>query len=310
MTAERRHMAGGQPNPDDLLVMLAVARLGKFSAAADALGVNSTTASRRIAALEKAMGGRVLVRGSGGWELTELGRGALVVAEEIERSLQQLATPAQMQRDGVSGLVRIAASDGFAVRFAVPALARLQENHPRLSVELISATRRVRQNRSGVDLEIVAGRPDVHRAIARFLTHYHLGLYASESYLARHGSPAALADLADHRLIYYIESALQVDELDLAAKLLPQPATSLRSTSVFAHVEATVAAAGIGILPVYLADERPELRRLLRAEFDPEISYWSVAREESLRSNAVRAVLTALRAEVESRAAELRGRLG
>lgn len=86
-------MAAGQPNPDDLLVMLAVARLGKFSAAADALGVNSTTASRRIAALEKAMGGRVLVRGSGGWELTELGRGALVVAEEIERSLQQLATP-------------------------------------------------------------------------------------------------------------------------------------------------------------------------------------------------------------------------
>lgn len=203
--------------------------------------------------------------------------------------------------------MRIAASDGFAVRFAVPALARLQENHPRLSVELISATRRVRQNRSGVDLEIVAGRPDVHRAIARFLTDYYLGLYASDTYLSRHGSPATLADLADHRLIYYIESVLQVDELDLAAKLLPQPATSLRSTSVFAHVEATVVGAGIGILPVYLADERPELR-LLREEFNPEISYWSVAREESLRSNAVRAVLAALRTEVESRSAELRGR--
>lgn len=303
-------LTGRQPSPDDLLVLLAVARLGKFSAAAEALGVNSTTASRRIAALEKVMGGRVLVRESGDWELTELGRGALVVAEEIERSLQHLTTPLQTRRDGVAGLVRIAASDAFAAHVAVPALARLQENYPRLSIELISATRRVRQNRSGVDLEIVVGRPDVHRAVARHLTDYHLGLYASDTYLARHGHPADLAALADHRLIYYIESSLQIDELDLAAKQLPQPTTGLRSTSVFAHVEATAAAAGIGILPVYLADRRPELRRILADEFDQRISYWTVAREEALRGNTVRAVLDALRAEVRARASELRGGCG
>ncbi|MGO4617739.1 LysR family transcriptional regulator [Nocardia sp. 2YAB30] len=307
MPVPRSAPATGQPSPDDLLVLLAVARLGKFSAAADALGVNSTTASRRIAALEKIIGGRVLVRGSGGWELTELGRGALVVAEEIEKSLQQLATPLQARREGVGGLVRIAASDGFAAHFAVPALARLQEAYPRLSIELISATRRVQQNRSGVDLEIVVGRPNVHRAIGRHLTDYYLGLYASDEYLARHGNPGSVADLADHRLVYYIESALQIDELDLAAKLLPHPRTSMRSTSVFAHVEATVAATGVGILPVYLADRRPQLRRLLPAEFNQRISYWTVAREEALRSNAVRAVLEALRAEVRSRSRELQG---
>jgi DNA-binding transcriptional LysR family regulator len=61
-------------NPDDLLVLLAVSRSAKFTTAAQALGLNHTTVSRRIAALEKALGGRVLARAAGGWELTELGR--------------------------------------------------------------------------------------------------------------------------------------------------------------------------------------------------------------------------------------------
>ncbi len=49
-------------NPDDLLVLLAVSRSAKFTTAAQALGLNHTTVSRRIAALEKALGGRVLAR--------------------------------------------------------------------------------------------------------------------------------------------------------------------------------------------------------------------------------------------------------
>lgn len=55
-------------NPDDLLVLLAVSRTAKFTAAAQALGLNHTTVSRRIASLEKALGGRVLARAPGGWE--------------------------------------------------------------------------------------------------------------------------------------------------------------------------------------------------------------------------------------------------
>src|SRR5699024_2107103 len=65
------------PNPDDLLVLLAVARTGLFTTAAETLGLNHTTVSRRIAALEKDLGGRTLARTVGGWELTDLGRKAV-----------------------------------------------------------------------------------------------------------------------------------------------------------------------------------------------------------------------------------------
>ena len=58
---------------DDLLVLLAVGRSGRYVTAADELGLNHTTISRRIANLERAIGGRLLARVAGGWELTELG---------------------------------------------------------------------------------------------------------------------------------------------------------------------------------------------------------------------------------------------
>ena len=69
-------------NPDDLSVLLEVSRSAKFTTAAQALGLNHTTVSRRIAALEKSLGGRVLARAAGGWELTELGGRAVRVAEQ------------------------------------------------------------------------------------------------------------------------------------------------------------------------------------------------------------------------------------
>src|ERR1700755_3576079 len=79
-----------RPSADDLLVLLAVGRSGRYNTAAEELGLNHTTISRRIAALESSIGGRVLARVSGGWELTELGREALSAAEVVESAVRSL----------------------------------------------------------------------------------------------------------------------------------------------------------------------------------------------------------------------------
>src|SRR4029078_1291174 len=78
---------GRRPSADDLLVLLAVGRSGRYNTAAEELALNHPTISRRIAALEQSIGGRVLARVAGGWELTDLGREALSAAEagETER---------------------------------------------------------------------------------------------------------------------------------------------------------------------------------------------------------------------------------
>ncbi|WP_079598361.1 LysR family transcriptional regulator [Arthrobacter sp. P2b] len=294
-------------NPDDLLVLLAVSRSAKFTTAAQALGLNHTTVSRRIAALEKALGGRVLARATGGWELTELGEQAVRVAEQVEEVLGTLG-PAGKAPDPIAGVVRMTATDGFSAYIAAPAVARLRREHPGLSVEVVTMTRRALQQRSGLDIEVVVGEPQVHRAEAVRLGDYMLGMYASRSYLAEHGTPATVAELNEHPLVYFVDSMLQVDDLDAPRRLVPAMRDGLTSTNVFVHVEATRAGAGIGFLPCFMGDLHDDLVRLLPTEIAELLPYWMVLRPDSLRRPAVAAVVGALREQMAAHHEALMGR--
>ncbi|MFG1789859.1 LysR family transcriptional regulator [Nocardia sp. NPDC049149] len=286
-----------RPSADDLLVLLAVGRSGRFVTAADELGLNHTTISRRITALEQTLGGRVLTRVAGGWELTDLGREALVAAEAVESAVQSLAADASGNRV-LEGVVRISATDGFSAYLAAPAAAEVRRQHPGITVEIVATTRRASTQRSGLDLEVVVGEPQVHRAKAIRLADYCLGLYGSRDYLREHGTPATIDDLADYPLVYFIDSMLQVDDLDLASSFAPAMRESVTSTNVFVHVEATRAAAGIGLLPCFMADRHPDLVRVLADAVSVELTYWLVARPETLRRPEVSAFVDALRAKV------------
>lgn len=295
---------------EGLITFLSVARLGRYTAAAKSLGINHSTVSRRIADLEKALGGKVLARGPHGWELTELGGRAMQAAEQAERSLQELSSLTRGSDDlRLSGIVRIAAPDAFTFYLAIPALAELQIREPGLGIEVITATQQVRQRRSGVDIEVVVGEPTVNKAVTHKVLSYRLCLYATKEYLKRMGTPTTIADLADHRINYYIETALQVDELDLGARRIPAYREGISSTSVFAHVASTLAGAGIGLLPDYVATD-PRLIRILPDEYLHEVSYWAVIREENIRNASVRACLTAMIEESQAEKFRLRSVTG
>ncbi|MET0900311.1 MAG: LysR family transcriptional regulator [Mycobacterium sp.] len=282
---------------DDLLVLLAVGRSGRYITAADELGLNHTTIARRIATLEQAIGGRVLTRVAGSWELTDLGRQALSAAEEVESAMRSLATPDGTERP-LEGVVRMSATDGFSAYVAAPAAAGVQRRHPGVVVEIVATTRRATQQRSGLDIEVVVGEPQVHRAEAIRLGDYRLGLYGSTTYLAERGTPHTTDDLRPHPLVYFIDSMLQVDDLDLARAFAPFMRESISSTNVFVHIEATRAGAGLGLLPCFMADRHDDLTRVLTEDVAVQLSYWLVARAETLRRPEVGAVVDAIRHRV------------
>jgi DNA-binding transcriptional LysR family regulator len=293
---------------DDLLVLLAVGRSGRYVTAADELGLNHTTISRRIAALEQSIGGRLLARAAGGWELTELGREALSAAEAVETALRSLAGPARART--LEGVVRMSATDGFSAYIAAPAAAHVQRRHPGVTVEIVAATRRATQQRSGLDIEVVVGEPQVHRAEAARLGDYRLGLYGSRDYLAARGAPSSRSELADHPLVYFIDSMLQVDDLDLARTFAPAMRESVTSTNVFVHVEATRAAAGLGLLPCFMADRHEDLIRVLPDDVGLLLTYWLVARTETLRRPEVAVLVDAIQARMEDQRDVLLGTAG
>jgi DNA-binding transcriptional LysR family regulator len=282
---------------DQLLVLLEVARTGRYTTAAKALGVNHTTVGRNIAALERALGGRLLVRGADGWELTTLGRRAARAGEAVSDAVDRLVADGT-EADPVTGVVRMTATDGFSAYVASPAIARLRNAHPELSVELVTDTRVATHHRSGVDVDVVVGQPNVQRAKAVRLGEYVLGMYGSRDYLARHGTPATVDEMSRHGLVYFIDSMLQVNDLDAPRRLVPGMPDALASTNVFVHVEATRAGAGLGFLPCFMADRHDDLVRLLPGEVTERLPYTAVIRSESWRRPSVAAVVQALAEEM------------
>lgn len=296
-------------DPQDLLVLLAVSRSGRYTSAAMTLGLNHTTVARRIGALETALGGRVLARAAGGWELTELGRRAARAAEVVESAVAMMDASGAASGT-LTGVVRMSATDGFSAYVAAPAVADLQREHPLLQVEIVTVTRQALQQRSGLDLEVVVGRPQVHRAEAFEIGEYVLGMYASRDYLAARGTPADLDELVTHPLVYFVDSILRVDDLDAPRRLVPTMRDSLTSTNVFVHVEATRTGAGIGLLPCFVADRHPDLVRVLPALINERLPYWMVLRPDSLDRPAIAAVVHALRDRVATMTDALLGRTG
>jgi DNA-binding transcriptional LysR family regulator len=305
----------GEPLPrnlraDDLLYLLAVANSGRLVAAADHLRVDHSTVSRRLRVLEKVFGAPLLDRGAEGWELTELGKAVADHARPIEQALEQVSLAARGARGNtLTGNLRITAPDGFGTHFVVPAMVKLREQHPALSVELITATRQLSLHQSGFDLAIAVGKPVTRRLFVEELCRYRLALYASGRYLATHGRPKSIEELKEHTIIFYIDSLLQVGDLDLG-QYVPGVDARFTSTNIFAQLEATACGAGIGLLPRFLALRVPDLQELTDVSVNVNLAFTLAARRESMSRPAVRAVRQALHREVQERRHELLGGRG
>ena len=289
---------------DDFLHLLAVARTGRMVAAADALDVNHTTVARRVSALEKVLGQHLIEQGQDGWTLTDAGRTVVDSAQAIEQALARVADMVTGEPSpSLHGTVRVSAPDGFGTIFVTAALARVRARHPGLQAELVTATRQLTVHASGFDLALAIGSPSGNRLATEHLTDYTLGLYASDAYLDHRGSPGRLADLREHDLIFYIDSMMQVGDLDMG-RHLPDLTPAFASTNVFAQVEATRLGAGLGVLPTFLA-RRAGLRRLMVREVNIQLPITLAARREAAAHPAVLAVRDALRREVADRVEEL-----
>jgi DNA-binding transcriptional LysR family regulator len=290
---------------DDLRYLVAVANTGRLVAAATALGVDHSTVSRRIKALERVLRVRLLERSSDGWELTEAGRAVAEHARPIQHAVEQAALAAGGARaDTLAGTIRVTAPDGFGVAFVVPALTEVRRRHPDLNVELITATRELRLYQSGFDLAIAVGKPMETKMFTELLTDYTLELYASEAYLETRAEPATVDELRGHPLIFYVDSLLQVGDLDLT-RYLPHVPARFASTNIFAQLEATRQGAGIGLLPKYIALRAPELRRVCRSIDPLWLSFSLAVRRDSFSRPNVQVVREAIHHQVRLRANEL-----
>ncbi|MFT4241579.1 MAG: LysR family transcriptional regulator [Acidovorax sp.] len=250
---------------DNLRYFLELARSGTLAAAARRTGVEHTTVARRIQALEKQMGAPLFAREAAGHRLTEAGRHLLPAAEAMEAAVHGVErfAPASAASSGPSGLVRVGATEGFGTLILAQHLARLTQQHPHLSIDLLALPRMLHLSRREADIVISLERPKRGSVIVTRLADYTLYLYGQREALARRPLVSQPEDLRHHAFVSYVDDLLFTKELQFLDQLHQPERFALRSTSITAQYEAVRAGAGLAVLPAFLADRDPTLARVL-----------------------------------------------
>ena len=266
---------------DNLRYFLELARTGTLAGAARRLGVEHTTVSRRIQALEKQMGAALFAREAGGHRVTEAGRVLLPAVEAMESAVLGVEQAAPAAHEGPSGLVRVGATVGFGTLILAPHLARLTQKHPHLSIDLLALPRMLHLSRREADIVISLERPTRGSVVVSRLTDYRLYLYGQREYLARKPLVSTPEDLRHHAFVSYVDDLLFTKELQFLDALHQPERFAFRSTSITAQYEAVRAGAGLAVLPAFLADRDPVLSRVLPGQAEFTRTFWMSMPSES-----------------------------
>lgn len=287
---------------DDLRVFLVAHRARSSMAAAAELAMDRTTVGRRIAGLEARLGATLFVRTRDGLRPTaaaeRLAASTARMAAEAERIAREGVAPA----DEISGRVRVAATEGFAIFLARHAIAALAARHPRLEVELLGGNRPVSLLAGEAEIAVRLAAVKEEGVRARRLRAQPIALAASRRYLDARGAPRSLRGLAGHDLLVPSGELARLPEarlLEAASSAAPAAAGArvvLRSNSLPALVAAAIEGLGIAPLTVSWIDVEPGIERLFVLEDVPPRPLFLAFRADQAKRPAVRAVIDQLAA--------------
>lgn len=283
---------------DDLHSFLAIARNRTLSAAARAMGVRQSTMSRRLDALEQRMGARLLQRTPGGYQLTPLGESVLGNAERMEAEAIAVERAVLGRDVALAGVVRVTTVDSFAARIIVPAMAALQCQHPGILVELVPDVRSLNLSRREADIAVRMARFEGNELVSRRLASFAHALYASPSYLDRHGP--LTDDGTGHRLVTVLDDQAHLPEARWLADRLPRADVALRSNSRGVQLAAVQRGMGLGCLSCHLADAGGDLVRLTAPGVAPVRDMWLGVHADMRHMPRIRAVIDAIDAAVQA----------
>jgi DNA-binding transcriptional LysR family regulator len=290
---------------DDLLLFARVAEAGSFSRAAERVRLPKSTVSRRIAALEKRLGERVLQRTTRKLVVTDFGRGVLDHARVLSEEVDAALAFALSRQARPSGRLRVSMPGDLASVALESALAGFARDHPQVRLEIDLSPRRVDLIGENFDLAIRMGElQDDAQLAARRLAVFGTGLYAAPALLREHGvplTPAALASMPGLMLLSRAGDALpwsltpctappggapapgagdaDAGDAHAAARQTVLPARQLCANSPELLIRLARSGAGVAAASEFFATpyvERGELQRVLPDWCLPDSTAWAV----------------------------------
>ena len=240
----------------DLDIFARIVAARSMSAAGRDLGLSPAVISKRMRRLEERLGVRLLQRTTRQLALTEAGKGFHERVVAILAAVEEAEAWASSGAAEARGLLRVSAPTSFGRMHIAPHVKRFLDAEPHVSVELALSDGFVDVVGEGFDLAIRIADLSDSSLIAKKLAPNHRLLVATPGYLAAHGTPATLADLAAHTLLVHGTPEWRLEGPDGPETV--RIASPLRTNSSEVVREAVIAGAGIALRSTW--DVGPELQ--------------------------------------------------
>ena len=250
---------------DKLRIFHAVADAGSLTHAGESLHLSQSAVSRQIRALEESLNTTLFHRHARGLILTEQGELLFDATSAMSRRLDTAEARIRDSEEEVFGELRVTTTTAFGSLWLAPRLPALYEKYPELKIDLMLEERVLDLPMREADVAIRMKEPSQADLIRRKLMSVNMRLYATPAYLEARGTPETLEDLSKHRLICQNVTTTQVSA---GAKLVQELLTydipsTLTVNNYFGVLQAVRSDLGIGVLPDYVIQDFPNIRRVL-----------------------------------------------
>ncbi len=262
---------------------LAVAETGSLSAAARELGSSQPTIGRQIRQIEEALNLALFERRPRGLELSEAGQALLPHAQAMSDGFHAMGRVAMGRSDNVSGPVRITASVFTAYHHLPKIIARIRQEEPEISIDLVATDRTENLLYREADIAIRMHKPTQLDIVTSHLGDLKLGIFAAESYLERNGRPDTLKDMLNMDMVGYDRSDMIVRGMRDMGIAAQRDWFATRCDHHPAYWELVRAGCGIGFAQTNIALATPGITQLFPEIPMPSLPLW-LATHESLRN--------------------------
>lgn len=246
-------------------VFVTVVDLGSQSAAADHLELSRPVVSRYLAELEDWVGARLMQRTTRKLSLTAAGNETLPRCRQMLEMAGDLQAAVRRPDDAPHGELRISVSTSFAHAQLVEAVADYVKRYPDVKVDLQMLDRTVNLVDERIDLAIRTSNDLDPNLIARRLTVCRSVICASPAYLREHPAPQRVEDLARHNCLTHSYFGHSLWHFEVHGEAVSVPVQgAISANEALTLQRATLAGAGIAMLPTYLAAESLRSKALIR----------------------------------------------
>ncbi|NJM33808.1 MAG: LysR family transcriptional regulator [Rhodomicrobium sp.] len=277
---------------------LVTAEEGSLSAAARALRMSQPTLGRQVSALEEELGVALFDRIGRNLKLTPSGAELVEHVRAMGEAAMRVSLTASGQSQSIEGSICITASEGFSAYILPAIVAKLRDDQPGITVEILASNSMSDLRRREADIAVRNASPTDPDLIAKRLKDQTAQLYATEDYLARIGGIHKPEDMSKAHFIGFDDNEPFLNGLIARGLNLTADNFPVVTGSHLVHWELVKQGLGVGVMATRIGDAEPLVRHAA-AWFEPfEFPVWLVAHREVKTSQRVRLVFDLLAEEI------------